>query len=538
MNEVNNIPVLNIKYSEADEWIPIPAIKGTSAYVKSCTTISRMIDEKTQYGYRLTIFDEKKSIGNNSYTGDEIDVWNGIDAGELSLSVDGISHSDGSTNIALNAVRYATQALNDEQKTQARENIGALAANASSSANPIMDGTASPGSSNSWAHGDHVHPTDTSRASAVELATYTRPNLLDNWYFVGGGSQLGYGVFPINQRGNTTYSDQGVFVDRWWLYLLTATIGSEYLTLSNQTSVQHGAYQPLSSTSALIGKTVTFSVLSNYGLSSTTVNLPPLSSTDWTDGVDHIYGIVTTQFGDVRISYSQGALKPFIIINPNTDVNLFAAKLEIGSTQTLAHQENSEWVFNEVPNWSEQFYLCTIAEKSGILKATENGTIIPAVAGTDYVDPTTLSASGILKGDGSGGVSAAVAGTDYITPATNYSPVVTKSSDYTLAASDSGKTIILGTSSSGDVTITIDQTVLGSLPLGAEIAFVKDNNQSDVARLKIVNIGFGNETVGWTAANASGVYAVIPERYGMIALKKIFDTNSALMLFGNVEVST
>ena len=26
-------------------------------------------------------------------------------------------------------------------------------------------------------------------------------NLLDNWYFVGGGSQQGGGSFPVNQRG-------------------------------------------------------------------------------------------------------------------------------------------------------------------------------------------------------------------------------------------------------------------------------------------------------------------------------------------------
>jgi hypothetical protein len=147
-----------------------------------------------------------------------------------------------------------------------------------------------------------------------------------------------------------------------------------------------------------------------------------------------------------------------------------------------------------------------------------------------------ITASGILKGDGNGGVSAAVAGTDYLTPATAYSPVVVRSSDYTLAASDAGNTIIFSGSQSGGVTITIDRTVLGSLPQGAEIAFVKDNDQSHFARLKIVNIGFGNETLGWTAANASGVYAVIPKRYGMITLKKIFNNDYAMMLFGNVEV--
>lgn len=38
--------------------------------------------------------------------------------------------------------------------------------------NPEMDGTANAGSSTSWAKGDHVHPTDTSRASATDLSNH------------------------------------------------------------------------------------------------------------------------------------------------------------------------------------------------------------------------------------------------------------------------------------------------------------------------------------------------------------------------------
>ena len=38
---------------------------------------------------------------------------------------------------------------------------------------PEMDGTASAGSSSYWAKGDHVHPTDTSRASASDLTSHT-----------------------------------------------------------------------------------------------------------------------------------------------------------------------------------------------------------------------------------------------------------------------------------------------------------------------------------------------------------------------------
>lgn len=42
-----------------------------------------------------------------------------------------------------------------------------------SSSTPLMDGTASAGSSNQYAAGDHRHPTDTTRASAQALADET-----------------------------------------------------------------------------------------------------------------------------------------------------------------------------------------------------------------------------------------------------------------------------------------------------------------------------------------------------------------------------
>lgn len=41
---------------------------------------------------------------------------------------------------------------------------------AASSAAPSMDGTASAGSATTYARADHVHPTDTSRAAASDLA--------------------------------------------------------------------------------------------------------------------------------------------------------------------------------------------------------------------------------------------------------------------------------------------------------------------------------------------------------------------------------
>lgn len=69
---------------------------------------------------------------------------------------------------------------------------------------------------------------------------------------------------------------------------------------------------------------------------------------------------------------------------------------------------------------------------SGLLKGDGDGSITSATAGTDYVSPSTLSnyatttsvngkqskitASGLLKGDGSGSITSATAGTDYLAP--------------------------------------------------------------------------------------------------------------------------
>ena len=51
--------------------------------------------------------------------------------------------------------------------------------------NPAMDGTASPGSSGSWAKGDHVHPSDTSKANETELAPVENGTTASQAYAVG-----------------------------------------------------------------------------------------------------------------------------------------------------------------------------------------------------------------------------------------------------------------------------------------------------------------------------------------------------------------
>ena len=43
---------------------------------------------------------------------------------------------------------------------------------------------------------------------------------------------------------------------------------------------------------------------------------------------------------------------------PASTINIYAIKLELGDTQTLAHQENGVWVLNEIPDYGEELMKC------------------------------------------------------------------------------------------------------------------------------------------------------------------------------------
>lgn len=88
----------------------------------------------------------------------------------------------------------------------------------------------------------------------ANLGAGVRPNLLDNPYFVGGGSQLGSGVFPINQRGLTLYGP-GTSLNRWTCDG-NVSINKDYVSFNSV------FYQnvPWSKMESLLGKTLTLSV--------------------------------------------------------------------------------------------------------------------------------------------------------------------------------------------------------------------------------------------------------------------------------------
>lgn len=186
------------------------------------------------------------------------------------------------------------------------------------------------------------------------VATLVRPNLLDNWYFVGGGSQQGGGQFPINQRGQTNYIGRAMTIDRFLVESAgTATVYPGYVEFTD-TAIQ---FISLAQLKDLKGKTVTLSALQYY------------NGQNYLKSATGVVNEYTTDT-EVYVSLEGGASVSFHIFanaqsyqgcrifGGTNGVHLLAVKLEIGDTQTLAHQENGVWVLNEIPNYQQELAKC------------------------------------------------------------------------------------------------------------------------------------------------------------------------------------
>lgn len=190
----------------------------------------------------------------------------------------------------------------------------------------------------------------TSRYSGEEidrrLGEIGCPNLLDNAYFVGGGSQKGYGVFPVNQRCLTSYSSETIGADRWACSGMMALLpeGVQF------TNVLHQKMGP-NIISFLNGKTLTFTALMSDGsLKTGTKTFEGYESQD----------IVFYNDGAIQLMWWLHGGKCWGIFNRTGEgKTIAAAKLEVGDTQTLAKQNsNGMWEILDIPNFESELLKC------------------------------------------------------------------------------------------------------------------------------------------------------------------------------------
>ena len=173
------------------------------------------------------------------------------------------------------------------------------------------------------------------------------PNLLDNWYF---GK-------PVNQMGQTSYTGVRYSIDRWKIlnHPLSIQTGGIKVTCDSA-AAQNYALQQLSE-NLILGEQYTISALI---LENTTTSGIALRNGENASDAILGTGLFSKTFTADSTVGTQGVGIQFF--NRVKDNNKYfvvrAIKLELGSQQTLAHQENGVWVLNEMPDYGEQLGRC------------------------------------------------------------------------------------------------------------------------------------------------------------------------------------
>lgn len=234
--------------------------------------------------------------------------------------------------------------------------------------------------SNSWLQ---IHPNK----------YYTNPNLLDNWYFSDPVNQRNGYIIP---KDTVIYSDSSLSesskigpaayactvvesastyvkvqdakasssyyyaavnaaipgycgdrytVDRWHLTSDgVLTVADEGIRLTSGALFEPFEYEL---SSLLKGKTVTYSFFFADNTLVTKSAVIPSTWGNW-DGLIEI--------GDIQLIGLESGKRIWARYSSTTTA--IAAKLELGSTQTLAHKEGDKWVLNEIPDFGEQLRRC------------------------------------------------------------------------------------------------------------------------------------------------------------------------------------
>lgn len=221
-----------------------------------------------------------------------------------------------------------------------------------------------------------------------QLGTFTRPNLLDNWYFGNPVDQQGGYIVPkgvnyykvdgfvpqgpipetvkvdhIDHAGSAIFNYGGVlcyvpkdggYVRGYkgdWIYSFDRWKISPSTTVSvsgGGLSVIADFQQAILSTALILGQKYTMSVLSTDG------RLGQLTFTLQQDIA------INQGFGFGYFVVYRDVDQYWFRLYGSNEATYLAIKLELGPTQTLAHREGDRWMLNEVPDYGEQLRRCQL----------------------------------------------------------------------------------------------------------------------------------------------------------------------------------
>lgn len=179
--------------------------------------------------------------------------------------------------------------------------------------------------------------------SITKTSQLTGRNLLDNWYFVN----------PINQRGLDSYANSsGLYgIDRWKILsglsnFCYVEINDGYVSIVNANTtpgnyIYVAQYFEHDITPAGVPRTV--SIMDKDGIVRSSTNS----------------NVINWVYGDGIYIYQGDAKSLNIRLDAGKRLNMKAIKLELGPSQTIAHQDIAgNWMLNEIPDYGEQLARC------------------------------------------------------------------------------------------------------------------------------------------------------------------------------------
>jgi len=183
--------------------------------------------------------------------------------------------------------------------------------------------------------------------------SFSNQNLLDNWYFAN----------PVNQRGQTEYTNVNYTIDRWRTYTsVITTLFPDGIRVDASANDYRSIFsQRIGHFKELEGKTVTLSALAKLVSGSYfTLSYGTTYDSNITEQAGYYKN---TEYEVVSFTFAipNGMQDHFnVSITPGNKgiVDVAAMKLELGHRQTLAHKENGVWVLNEVPNYATELTKC------------------------------------------------------------------------------------------------------------------------------------------------------------------------------------
>ena len=180
----------------------------------------------------------------------------------------------------------------------------------------------------------------TGQGSAVRISNR---NLLDNGDFRN----------PVNQRGQTSYTGNGYGIDRWRVSTNNSTaavsVGDGCIDFTSDAS---GTYINFTSTVEKVQPgNYTLSFLVDDHTKAQQIYVQGGNSSNVFDS-----NLLTMTFSVAETSAITVGIQKKAA---SSTLKIYAAKLELGSVQTLAHQENGVWVLNDPPpNYAEELAKC------------------------------------------------------------------------------------------------------------------------------------------------------------------------------------